>query len=195
MVIWMAKMLVFFVENILKDEYLVQVNLDVLIILKLIYKTFYYRLMYIGLERVLKVVKNIEIFISRVKILEYYCELYILLKSIRMIFYIFLAPVTRLFIKIYIDIIEYKLLSINRYKYIVYLLDCYSNYQWIFFTKIKKTIFEKFVEVVIFLENQTSLKVQVIYLDNSIEFYPIKLATFVLGKGIYLKLIILRASS
>src|SRR6266699_1442950 len=121
MVIWMAKMLVFFVENILKDEYLVQVNLDVLIILKLIYKTFYYRLMYIGLERVLKVVKNIEIFISRVKILEYYCELYILLKSIRMIFYIFLAPVTRLFIKIYIDIIEYKLLSINRYKYIVYL--------------------------------------------------------------------------
>jgi len=127
--------------------------------LKLIYKTLHCRLIYINPEQMLKTTKDTEIFISRTKVLKYHCKLCILLKSIYIISYTLLTPAICLFIKIYIDTIKYKPLSINGYKYIVHLLDRYSNYQWIFFTKTKETIFEKFIEVVTFLKNQTGLKV------------------------------------
>ena len=143
----------------------------------------------------LKITKDIEIPINRAEALEYHYELYTLLKSIYMISHIPLALAAHLFVEIYIDIIEYKPFSTNGHKYIVHLLDCYSNYQWIFFAKTKETIFEKFVEVVTFLENQTSLKVQMIYLNNSTKFYLIELITFASRKGIHLKLIILGVSS
>jgi len=125
----MAKVLVFSIENIFEDEYLIKVNLDVLIMLKLTYKTFYRRLIYIRLDRVLKIAKDVGIFISRVEALEYHYKLCTLSKSIHMISYIPLALTARCLIKIYIDIIEYKSLSTNGYRYIVYLLDRYFNYQ------------------------------------------------------------------
>ena len=84
--------------------------------------------MYIGPDRVLKATKDVEIFINRAKVLEYYCKFYVLLKSTYMISYILLALAVCCFTKIYIDTIEYKFLSTNNYKYIVYLLDRYFNY-------------------------------------------------------------------
>ncbi len=122
-------MSIFFIENIFENKYLVQINLNILMISKLIYKTFYCRLIYIGPDRMLKIVKDIKIPINRIKILEYHYKLYTLSKSICIISYILLALIIRCFIEIYIDIIGYKLLSINGYKYIIYLLDCYFNYQ------------------------------------------------------------------
>src|SRR6266699_4915814 len=162
---------------------------------KLIYKTFYYRMIYIRPEQIMKKTKDVGIPINKIKTLEYHCKFCILSKSTCMISYTLLVPIIRYFVEIYINTIKYKFLSINDYKYVVYLLDRYSNYQWIFFTKTKETIFEKFIEVITFLENQTNLKVQIIYLDNNIEFYPIELITFVIEKGIYLKSIILKASN
>ncbi len=50
MVIWVIKVSIFFIENILEDKYLVQINLNILMISKLIYKTFYCRLIYIKLD-------------------------------------------------------------------------------------------------------------------------------------------------
>ncbi len=188
-------MLVFSIENILEDEHLVQVNLDTLIISKLIYKTLHYRLMYVGPDRVLKAAKDAGILISRAEALEYHCKLYTLSKSTYVISYILLAPTTRYFIEIYVNIIKHKPLSINGYKYTIHLLDRYFNYQWIFFIKTKKAIFEKFVEILTFLKNQINLKIHIIYLDNGIKFYPIELATFVIEKSIHLKPIILGTSN
>ncbi len=88
-----------------------------------------------------------------------------------MIFYIPLPLAVHPFVEICMDTIEYKPLSINGYKYIVYILNCYFNYQWIFFAKTKEMIFVKFIEFIIFIENQTlGLKIQVIHLDNGTEF-------------------------
>ena len=143
----------------------------------------------------LKIAKDVGIFINKVEILEYHYKLYMLSKSIYIISYISLVPAVYPFAEIYIDTIEYKLSSINRLKYVVYLLDRYFNYQWIFFIRIKEIIFEKFIEIVIYLENQINRTVKVIYLDNGIEFYPIELETFVIGKDIHLKFIILRTSN
>ncbi len=84
--------------------------------------------MYIGLERILKVIKNTDIPLNKEKALNYYYEYYVISKSIYMIFYTLFSPVIRLFIKICIDIVQYKPMSFNRYKYTVYILDCYSNY-------------------------------------------------------------------
>ncbi len=70
----MVKMPMFSIENISEDEYLVQINLDILIMPKLIYKTFYCRLMYIRPDRVLKTAKDIEISINRIEVLKYHCE-------------------------------------------------------------------------------------------------------------------------
>ena len=159
MVIWVIKVSIFFIENILEDKYLVQINLNILMISKLIYKTFYCRLIYIKPDWVLKATKDVEIFINKIETLKYHYKPYILSKSIYIISYTFLALIARCFIKIYIDIIEYKLLSTNNYKYIIHLLNRHFNYQCIFFVKTKEIIFEKFVEVLIFLKNQTSLKI------------------------------------
>src|SRR6266699_826610 len=101
----------FFIKNTPEDEHLVQVNIDILTIPKLIYKTFYCRLIYIGPDRILKAIKDVGI--NRIKALEYYCELYTLSKSIYIIFHILLALIVCCFIKIYVDIIKYKLLSTN----------------------------------------------------------------------------------
>jgi len=142
------------------------------IISKIIYKILYNWLIYIGLENVFKVTKDIEIFINWTETFKYYCYHYIILKSTYIISYIPLSLIARPFTKIYIDTIEYKPLSINGYKYIIHILDRYSNYQWIFFTKTKEIIFTKFIKFIIFIENQTlSLKIQIIHLDNNIEFY------------------------
>ncbi len=70
-----------------------------------------------------------------------------------MIFYIFLSSVIRLFIEICIDMVQYKPIFSNRYKYIVYILDRYSNYQWIFFMKIEDKVFKKFIEFIMYIEN------------------------------------------
>src|SRR6266566_1902130 len=121
----MAKVLIFSIENTFKDEHLMQVNLDILMMLKLIYKTLHCRLIYVRLNRVLKIVKDVEIFINKTEVLEYHYKLYMLSKSIYVIFYIFLAPIARYLVKIYVDIIKYKLLSTNGHRYIVHLLDCY----------------------------------------------------------------------
>jgi len=130
-------------------------NLKNYAIPKIIYKVLYNRLIYIGPEQIFKIVKDFDIFLNKKKALNYYCEYYIILKSIYMIFYTFFAFTAYLFAEIYIDTIEYKPLSINNYKYIIYIFERYSNCQWIFFTKIKKTIFIKLVEFIIFIENQT----------------------------------------
>ena len=143
----------FSIKNTSENEHLVQINLNTLIIPKLTYKTLHYRLMYIKPNRVLKTTKDTKIPINKTKTIKYHCKLYTLSKSIYIIFYIFLAPTTRYLIKIYIDIIKYKPLSTNGYKYIIHLLDRYSNYQQIFFTKTKKTIFKTFVEIITFLKN------------------------------------------
>ncbi len=58
-----------------------------------------------------------------------------------MIFYIPFSFTVRPFIEICINTIKYELLLKKENKYIVYILDCYFNYQWIFFAKTKKTIF------------------------------------------------------
>jgi len=121
-------MSIFFIENIFENKYLVQINLNILMISKLIYKTFYCRLIYIGPDRMLKIVKDIKIPINRIKILEYHYKLYTLSKSIYIISYIFLTLIVRCLVKIYINIIEYKFLLINNYKYIIFLLDRYFNY-------------------------------------------------------------------
>ncbi len=76
----------------------------------------------------LKTTKDIGIFINKVETLKYHCKLYTLSKSTYIISYTLLAPTIRCFIEIYIDIIEYKPLSINGHRYIVYLLDRYFNY-------------------------------------------------------------------
>ena len=123
----------------------------------------------------MKTAKDVDIFINRAKVLKYHYKLYALLKSICVIFYTFLTPAIYSFVKIYIDTIEYKPFSTNGFKYIIYFLDRYFNYQWIFFARMKEIIFEKFVEVVIYLENQVNWTVQVIYLDNGTKFYPTKL--------------------
>ncbi len=127
-VIWIAKVSIFSIKNTFDDEHLVQINLNILMISRLIYKVFYHRLIYIGLERILKTTKNVEIFINRAETLKHYYKHYAVLKSIYIISYIPLAPTICLFAKIYIDIIEYKPFSTNSYKYIVYILDRYFNY-------------------------------------------------------------------
>src|SRR6266699_6990826 len=101
MVIWMIKILVFSIENIFKDEHLVQINLDTLIISKLIYKNFYYCLIYIRPDRMLKIAKDVGILINKVKILEYHYKFYMLSKSIYIIFYTPLALTVCYFIEIY----------------------------------------------------------------------------------------------
>ena len=121
-------MLMFSIENIFEDEYLVQVNLNILMMPKLTYKIFYCRLIYIEPDRVLKVAKDVGILINKIKILKYYYKFCILSKLIYMIFYISLALIVRCFIKIYVNIIEYKPLSTNGYRYVVHLLNCYFNY-------------------------------------------------------------------
>jgi len=79
----------------------------------------------------------------------------------------------------------------NGYRYTVYILNRYFNYQWIFFTKTKDKIFKKFIEFIIYIKNQTSsLKIQVIYLDNNIKFYLVQLKTFTTSKKIRIKTII-----
>ncbi|SRR6266699_1136182 len=125
----MVKIPVFSIENIFKDKYLVQVNLDILMIPKLIYKTLHYCLIYIRSDRILKAIKDVGILINKIKVLKYHCKLYILLKLIHMIFYILLALIVCYLVKIYIDIIEYKFLSINNYRYTIHLLNRYFNYQ------------------------------------------------------------------
>jgi len=106
---------------------LIQINLDYTMS-KIIYKVFYNRLIYIGLKRIVTVIKNTEISISWIEAIEFYYYYYTILKSICVIFYTSFHLAVRLFVKIYVDIIEYKLLSTNKYKYIVYILDCYFNY-------------------------------------------------------------------
>jgi hypothetical protein len=95
---------------------------------RLIYEVLYRRLIYVGPERMLKVAKDIEIPISRAEVLEHHCKHCAVSKLTYMIFYTPLALATRSFIEICIDTIEYKLFSTNDYKYIVYILDRYSNY-------------------------------------------------------------------
>ena len=162
---------------------------------KLTYKTLYCRLIYTSLKQILKTTKDAEIFINRAKVLEYYYKLYMLSKSIHMISHTPLTSTSRPFIEIYVDIIKYKPLSTNGHRYIVHLLDRYFNYQWIFFIRTKEAIFEKLIEILIFLKNQTSLKIQIIHLDNGTKFYLIKLAIFTAKKGIHLKPIVLRTSN
>jgi len=127
-IILIIKILIFSIKNTLKDEHLIQVNLNILIILKLIYKTFYYHLIYIRPDRILKTTKDIGILINKAEILKYHYKLYTLSKSIYIISYILLTLTTRCFIKIYIDTIKYKPLLTNGHKCTIHLLDYYFNY-------------------------------------------------------------------
>ena len=103
-------------------------NLDDCTILKITYEVLYNRLIYTNLERVLKVTKDVDIPLNKKKVLNYHYEYCIILKSIHVIFYISFSPVVRLFAEIYINIIQYKLMSFNRYKYTVHILNRYFNY-------------------------------------------------------------------
>src|SRR6266566_1697215 len=112
-------------------------NLDNYTIPKIIYEVLYNRLIYVNPKRILKAVKDADIPLNRKKVLNYHCKHYIISKSIYIISYTPLFPAVRLFTKIYINTVQYKSISSNGYKYTVYILDCYSNYQWIFFIKIE----------------------------------------------------------
>ena len=159
-IIWIANILIFTVQNIPADEPLVQVNLNDCTIPKIIYEVLYNRLIYIGPERIFKVVKNVDIPLNRKKALNYHCEYYIISKSIYMIFYTFFSPAVRPFIEIYVDTVQHKPMSFNRHKYTVHILNRYSNYQQIFFIKTEDKVFKKFIEFIIYIENQTpSLKI------------------------------------
>ena len=90
---------------------------------KLIYKTFHYRLIYIKPDRILKVIKDVGILINKVEVLEYHYKLYILSKSIYVISYTPFILTVCCFVEIYVDIIKYKLLLINNYKYITWMTN------------------------------------------------------------------------
>ena len=85
--------------------------------------------MYTGPKQILKVIKNTDIPLSREEVLNYHCEYYIMLKSTCIISYTLLSPAIRPFVEIYIDIAQYKPISFNKYKYTVYILNYYFNYQ------------------------------------------------------------------
>jgi hypothetical protein len=96
---------------------------------KIIYEVLYNRFIYTDLERVLKTIKDTGISISRTKTIEFYCHSYTISKSTYIIFYTPLSPTTCPLAKIYVDTIEYKPPFEKGNKYIVYVLDRYSNYQ------------------------------------------------------------------
>src|SRR6266699_4444857 len=103
-------------------------NLDDCIIPKIMYEVLYNRLIYTDPERIFKAIKDVDIFLNREKILNYHCEYCAISKSIYMIFYTLFSSVVRPFSKIYINMVQYKPISFNRYKYTVYILNCYFNY-------------------------------------------------------------------
>ena len=103
-------------------------NLDDCIIPKIIYEVLYNRLIYAGLKRIFKVAKDADIPLSKKEALNYHCEYCAISKSIYIIFYIFFSPAVRPFVEIYIDTVQYKLISFNGYRYTVYILNRYSNY-------------------------------------------------------------------
>ncbi len=87
-------------------------------------------------------------------------------------------------------------MSSNRYRYTVYILDYYFNYQWIFFVKTEDKIFKKFIEFIIYIENQIlDLKIQIIHLDNGTEFCLVQLKVFTAPKRIWIKTIVFGVSS
>src|SRR6266699_5860717 len=98
-------------------------NLDNCTIPKIIYKVLYNRLIYTGPERIFKAIKDADIPLNRKKALNYHYKHCIILKSIHIISHTLFSPVVRPLIEIYIDTVQYKPISSNKYKYTVHILN------------------------------------------------------------------------
>jgi len=78
-------------------------NLNNCIILKIIYKVLYNRLIYIGPEQIFKATKDVDILLNRKEVLNYHCEYYTMSKSIYVISYTPLFPAVRPLAEICVD--------------------------------------------------------------------------------------------
>ncbi len=104
-------------------------NLENYAMPKIIYEILYNRLIYTGPEQVFKATKDVDIPLNKKEALNYYYKHCAISKSTRMISHTPFASAAYSFTKIYIDIIEHKLLSTNGYKYAVRSFERYSNRQ------------------------------------------------------------------
>ena len=74
--------------------------------------------------------------------------------------------------------------SISGYSYSVTFIDDYSRKTWIYFSKVKLEVFERFREFKILMENQTGKKIRVLRTDNGGEYTSNEFMEYCSAEGI-----------
>ena len=118
----------------------------------------------------------------------YYC---LFGKLIRIISYNKLSKLNRVIFELYINIILYKLEGIGSKNYVIYTVCPKLKFQWYIVVNKKLEGFDTIINFITYLENMIGMKVQIVYIDNGIEFVLNKLRDWYKNRGITLITIVL----
>ena len=143
------------------------------------------RLMHAGLPVVLKACKDAGISMKQPS--TFHCESCSLGKSTQLISREQPIKATRPLALLHVDTIEHKPIGYKGFKYSMHFVDSYSAMNWITFLQDKSQGFQKFLDFLTYIENQTQLPVQAIGLDEGTEFSPSELRQLANQKGISLR--------
>jgi hypothetical protein len=129
------------------------------------FKVLHRRLMHAGVERTLKAADQAGIRLSNKPNGRFHCESCELAKSHQIISREPQTPAERPFQRVHFDLIEYKK-GWGDKKWAIHFQDAYSNYQWVRMLASKREIRPTVMEWLDFIENQTSLRPQIIHIDG-----------------------------
>ena len=139
--------------------------------------------MHAGIPAVLKACKDAGIRVQQ----PTYCESCRLGKSTQIISRESPPKAVRPLALIYVDTIEHKPTGYKGYKYSMHFVDLYSGMNWIVFLQTKDQGFQKLLDFINYIENQTQLSIQAIGLDEGTEFSLSELRQLSAKKGIAIR--------
>lgn len=151
------------------------------------YEIMHHRFMHASPERTIKACRDAGIRIDEKQAKEHHCQWCAQGKSVKIISHDSLARPTRALAEVYVDTIQHTPRAKSSFQYAVHMIDRFSNYQWIFFTRTKDEIYAKFTQWINYIEKQTGLEVLTVQLDNGREFNLVEFMDFSTNCGIQMR--------